>query len=198
MVSIRRRSFGFTISEVSPCIIAIATRAESMIGRIAFGIPLELLESPPVEFETHIAQHLDALKNLHLLVLQYPLQRGITDRTRYPLLPAAMLQTSLKQRARQVSHTLVIVFCNSLTVAKCNTGCIRLQQPDQGTSIRPAASAEFTIGFPFARLYTEIPASGAFLVGGIQRKRNVVKIALKKLDGPLRQILRHRSLPVRY
>ena len=69
MVSIRRRSLGFTMAEVRPCIIAIATRAESIMGRMCLGIPLELLDSPPGRIQTHIAEHLDALQNLHLLVL---------------------------------------------------------------------------------------------------------------------------------
>ena len=42
MVSISLRSLGFTIAEVIPFIIAIATIAESMMGRMCFGIPLEL------------------------------------------------------------------------------------------------------------------------------------------------------------
>ena len=50
IVSIRRRSLGLTIADVRPCIIAIATNAESMIGRMFFGIPLLLLDRPPVEF----------------------------------------------------------------------------------------------------------------------------------------------------
>ena len=85
-------------------------------------------------------------------------------------------------------HTLVIVFCDSLAVAKCDNRLHRLQLPGQRTPILPEASAEFTIGFPFARLYTEIPASIACYVGSIQCQRNVVEVALKKLNSPLHQI----------
>ena len=38
MVSISLRSFGLTMALVRPCIIAIATSAESMIGRMVSGI----------------------------------------------------------------------------------------------------------------------------------------------------------------
>ena len=68
IVSIRRRSLGLTIADVSPCIIAIATIAESMIGRICFGIPLELLERPPA-LHAHVRDHFDEVKNFHLFVL---------------------------------------------------------------------------------------------------------------------------------
>ena len=44
MVSISLRSLGFTMAEVMPIIIAMATMAESMMGRICLGIPLELLD----------------------------------------------------------------------------------------------------------------------------------------------------------
>ena len=69
MVSIRRRSFGFTIAEVSPCIIAIATRAESMIGRMCLRHTVGVVGQSAGRIQAHIAEHLDALQNLHLLVL---------------------------------------------------------------------------------------------------------------------------------
>ena len=48
MVSIRRWSQGLTIAEVRPCIMHMATIVASMIGRMCFGMPLELLDRPPV------------------------------------------------------------------------------------------------------------------------------------------------------
>ena len=69
MVSISLRSFGLTIAEVRPCIIAIATIAESMIGRMCLRHTVGVVGQTTCRVQTHIREHLDTLKNLHLFVL---------------------------------------------------------------------------------------------------------------------------------
>ena len=161
MVSIRRRSFGFTIAEVSPCIIAIATRAESMIGRIAFGIPLELLESPPVEFRPislNILMH--SRTCICLSCMPFTTRNNGSNQISSASMPCSR---PLSRRSWQypirssLSFAIPSPLQSAIQIASFAAARSRY-------SIRPAASAEFTIGFPFARLYTEIPASIAFLL----------------------------------
>ena len=78
-----------------------------------------------------------------------------------------MLQTSLKKKSGRIpyAHHCLLQFPHRCTE---RYRLHRLAAARSRYSIRPAASAEFTIGFPFARLYTEIPSLDCLLVGGIQ------------------------------
>ncbi len=69
----------------------------------------------------------------------------------------------LSRRGLAVHHTLVVIFCNSFTVAKCNNELHRLQLQGQRTRFFLQHLQSYD-RFPLERLYTEIPASIAFLL----------------------------------
>ena len=161
IVSISLLSLGLTIADVSPCIIAIATIAESMIGRICFGIPLELLDRPPVEFS--------------------PISLNILIASRISICFSCMPFTTRNKGSNQISAASIpcsiplsrsvwqYIIRSSLSLASPSPLHRAMQIASLAAarsrySILPAASAELTIGFPFALLYTEIPASMAFLL----------------------------------
>ena len=161
MVSISLRSFGLTMALVRPCIIAIATSAESMIGRMFFGIPLELLESPPVEFSPislNILMH--SRTSICLSCIPFTTRNSGSNHRSVGSIPCSI---PLSRRVWQyiirssLSFAIPSPLQSAITIAS-------FAAARSTYSILPAASAEFTIGFPLERLYTEIPASIAFLL----------------------------------
>ena len=97
-----------------------------------------------------------------------------------------MLQTSLKQQLA-IAHTLIVVFCNSFAVAKCDTDCIvcscKVKVLDTSCSVCRVYDR-----FSFCTIVYSNTSLNCFLVGSIQCKRNVVKISLKELNCPLHQV----------
>ena len=131
-----------------------------MIGRICFGIPLLLLERPPVEFS--------------------PISENILIASRtsicFSCIPFTTRNNGSNQRSsasipRDIPLSSMFWQCiirSSLSAATIPEEQSAIQMASFAAArsmfvILSPASAELTIGFPFALLYTEIPASIAFL-----------------------------------
>ena len=98
-----------------------------------------------------------------------------------------MLHTSF-QKGLAVHHTLVVVFCNSFAVAKCNNDCIvcsrKVNVLDSSCSICRVYDR-----FSFGTVVYRDTSLNCFFVGCIQSQRNIVKIALQQLNSPFHDIL---------
>ena len=157
MVSISLRSFGFTIAEVRPFIIAIATIAESMIGRMCFGIPLELLDRPPVDFMP-MSEIILINSRTCICLSCIPLitrnngSNHISSATSIPCSMPLSIRVCMYIIRSSLSLAIPSPLHRAITIAS-------LAAARSTYSSLPEASAELTMGLPFARLYTEIPAS---------------------------------------
>ena len=98
-----------------------------------------------------------------------------------------MLHTSF-QKGLAVHHTLVVVFCNSFAVAKCNNDCIvcscKVNVLDSSCSVSGIYD-RFSLG----TVVNRDTSLDSCLVGSIQSQRNIVKIALQQLNSPLHNVL---------
>ena len=149
------------MAEVRPCIIAIATRAESMIGRICFGIPFELLDRPPVEFSP-ISLNILIHSRICICLSCIPLttrNNGSNQISSASMPCSKPLSSKVWQYIIRSSLSFAIPSPLQSAIQIASFAAARSRY-----SILPAASAEFIIGFPFARLYTDIPASIAALL----------------------------------
>jgi len=98
-----------------------------------------------------------------------------------------MLHTSFKKHLA-VHHTLVVVFCNTFTVAKSDNDCIvSCCKVDVGDSV--ASICRVYDRFSLASVVYRNTSLDCFLVCGIQSKRNIVKLRLKELYCPFHKIL---------
>ena len=149
MVSIRRRSFGLTIAEVRPHIIAIATIAESIIGRMCFGIPLELLDRPPVVFRPISLNILIASRTcICLSCIPLITRNNGSNHMSSASIPCSIpLSRSIWQYPIRSSLSFAIPSPLQRAITIASFAAARSM-----FSILPAASAEFTIGFPLERL----------------------------------------------
>ena len=149
MVSIRRRSQGLTMAEVRPCIIAMATRAESMMGRSVLGAPLELLDRPPVDFRPSDANILMASRT-SICLSCIPLttrNRGSNHRS-VASMPRLMPRSSmLWQCFMRSSLSLAMPSAEQRAIQMASLAAARSM-----LEIREPASAELTMGLPLVRL----------------------------------------------
>ena len=97
-----------------------------------------------------------------------------------------MLHTSFKKHLA-VHHTLVVVFCNTFTVAKsdndCIVSCCKVDVLNSSSCISRVYD-----WFSFGTVVYGNTSLNCFFVGCIQRQRNVVEVLLKKLNSPFHQV----------
>ena len=111
--------------------------------------------------QSHISEHLDALKNFHLFVLHS--FNNQEQRIEPEILSFhTVLQTSL-QKHLAVTHTLVVVFCDSFAVAKRDYDCIvsscQINVLDSSCSISGVYNR-----FSFASVVNSLNLTGADVV----------------------------------
>ncbi len=183
MVSISLTSQGLTIAEVNPFIIAIATVAESRIGRSVFGIPLETLDRPPVVFSP-ISLNFNRFENLHLLSC-IPLIRGRAGQTHRSVGSIAEHHAAFEHFLGNKPTFVIVgrnaVFCaNAIAIAiVCGS------QVDVFDSVTCVGRVDDRL--PFARFVKQKYLLQSLFVCRIKAKRNIVKTFRKKLHSPFHE-----------
>jgi len=132
-----------------------------MIGRIFFGIPLLLLDRPPVEFSP-ISENILIASRTSICFSCIPLttrNNGSNHRSEGSMPSPIPLSSMFWQCIIRSSLSAAIPSAEQRAITIASFAAARSM-----FSILPPASAELTIGFPLLLLYTEIPASIAFLL----------------------------------
>jgi len=135
--------------------------------------------------QSHIREHFDTFQNLHLFVLHtfYYQEERIEPQI---FCFHTMFQTSF-QKHLAVTHTLIVVFCNTFAVTQCNNDCIvcscKVDVFDSSCSICRVYDR-----FSFRTVvYSDTGFDGCF-IGCIQCQRYVVKFTLQQFNCPFHQI----------
>ena len=150
IVSTRRRSHGLTIALVRPQYIAIATVVLSKIGRISFGVMLETFERPPVDLNPMSEScWMNASTSICLSCMPLMTRNsGSNHISSVGSMPSSMPRSNISWQyiiRSSLSDGTPALEQSAMTMAS-------LAAARSMFSIRSPASAELTIGLPFARL----------------------------------------------